>query len=275
MARSKGLCLRTVTDTEHKAQVNAWRTAREARLRSSTSWLTQVDRLVLEPGDNQLPFGVITLDGGVARLRVTSGEVRFGGTPIMEKILRADEAGPPDTLEFQGRRYELFRRGQAFAVRVRDPQAPALKAFTGLEYWPIDPRYRLVARFERYQPARTTVHQYDIGGTWTRPVPGAVHLQLDGQAFTFEPVQEEDSGRLFINFGDLTNKDGESYPAGRFLYADAPPDDSVVLDFNLAFNPPCAFTPFATCPITPRAHRLPLRVPAGEKTFKLPEDAVG
>jgi uncharacterized protein (DUF1684 family) len=256
----------------HEQSVMAWRRAREERLRSPTGWLSLVDRLILEDGDNPLPLGVITLRDGVARLRVSPGlDVRLDGQPVSERVLVSDEGGPADSLEFAGRRYELFRRGDAFAVRVRDPGAPALRAFSGLEHWPIDPAWRIPARFERYQPMRTTQHQFDIGTGWTRPVPGALHFALEGRPFTFEPVLEEDSGRLFIVFGDLTNRAGESYPAGRFLYADLPAGEDATLDFNLAFNPPCAFTPYATCPVTPPQHRLSVRVAAGEKTWHMPE----
>jgi uncharacterized protein (DUF1684 family) len=269
------MLLAVIDPAAHESMVKAWRSAREGRLRSESGWLTQVDRLVLSEGDNEVPFGVVTLERGVARLRVSPGlDVRLGAERVAARILVSDEAGAPDRLDFQGRRYELFRRGDAFAIRVRDPRAPALLAFTGLQYFPIDPAWRIAARFERYTPMRTTQHQFDIGSGWTRPVPGAAHFTLEGRPFKFEPVLEEDSGRLFFVFSDLTSKSAESYPAGRFLYADLPPGDEVILDFNLAFNPPCAFTPFATCPVTPPAHRLPVRVPAGEKTWELPEPAI-
>jgi uncharacterized protein (DUF1684 family) len=261
-----------IDQAAHEQSVTVWRRAREERLRSPTGWLTLVDRLLLEPGENELPIGTITLRDGVARLRVPPGlDVRLEGQPVTERVLASEEGAPPDRLDFAGRRYELFRRGDAFAVRVRDPGAPALRAFSGLEYWPIDPAWRISARFERYQPMRATQHQFDIGTGWTRPVPGAIHLVLDGRPFILEPVLEEDSGRLFLVFGDLTNRTAESYPAGRFLYAENPSGSEVVLDFNQAFNPPCAFTAHATCPVTPPQHRLPVRIAAGEKTWHMPE----
>jgi uncharacterized protein (DUF1684 family) len=98
-------------------------------------------------------------------------------------------------------------------------------------------------------------------------VPGRAHFPIDGRPFTLEPVLEEDSGRLFFTFADESNR-SETYPAGRFLYASVPTADEVVLDFNMAFNPPCAFTEFATCPITPAHNRLPVAVTAGEKRYR-------
>ena len=165
-----------------------------------------------------------------------------------------------------GRSYELFRRGHAFAVRVKDPASPARLGFRGLAYFPIDLGWRVRGRFERYDPPRRTNHQYDIGGDLERRVPGLAHFEVGGQALTLEPVLEEGSGRLFVLFGDASNRD-ETYPAGRFLYAELPAGDEIVLDFNTAFNPPCAFTPFATCPLLQPQNRLPLRIDAGEKRY--------
>lgn len=254
---------------EHARGIELWRQQRVQRLRSPSGWLTLVDRIVLEAGDNQLAIGTITVRDGQARLRARAG-VTLDGQPVGERVLRSDEGGPPDSLRFEGRTWELFRRGEVFAVRVKDPQAPALQQFAGIDHFPIDRRWRVVARWERYQPPHTTLHQFDIGPGWVRQVPGIARFELDGHACALEPVLEEDSRRLFFVFGDQTNRE-ESYPAGRFLYASLPPhDDEVVLDFNLAFNPPCAFSAFATCPLTPPQNRLPLRVPAGEKRYISP-----
>jgi uncharacterized protein len=113
------------------------------------------------------------------------------------------------------------------------------------------------------------MHVFDIGTGWRRQVPGVARFSAGGRDFALEPVLEEDSNRLFFVFGDETNRT-ESYPAGRFLYGDVPAGDEVVLDFNTAFNPPCAFTEFATCPVTPRANRLAIAIPAGERRYEPP-----
>jgi uncharacterized protein (DUF1684 family) len=233
---------------QHERTIVAWRKARQERLRSPSGWLTLVDRLPLEEGDNQLPFGTITIRGDTATLG--------------ERTLRDDEP-----ITHQGKVYELSRRGEEFAVRVKDPAAPARLTFGGLSYFPIDLAWRVVARFERYQPPRQTHHQYDTGAGPARLIPGAAHFTVDGRALTLEPVLEEQSGRLYFLFGDQTNRQ-DTYPAGRFLYADVPGDsDEVILDFNMAFNPPCAFTAFASCPVIPAASRLPVRIAAGEKRW--------
>ena len=256
-------------DEEYRRSIERWHELRADRLRLPTGWLALVDRIVLEEGDNELSFGTITLRDGVARLRARAG-VTLRGQPVGERVLRSEEGGPADSLVFEGRVHELYRRGDVFLVRVRDPRAPALAQFAGIERFPVDPAWRIVARWERYQPPRQTLHQFDVGPGLPRQIPGRAWFQIEGNALSLEPVLEEDSGRLFFIFGDLTNRD-ESYPAGRFLYATPPGEETeVVLDFNLAFNPPCAFTPFSTCPVTPPQNRLPVRVNAGEKRYENP-----
>jgi len=254
---------------DYERQIARWREARDRRLRSPDGWLTLVDRVVLEEGDNALPPGTFTIRGEEARFRARPGAaVTLAGQllpaegPGAERVLRPDEGGPAETLWYEGRAYELFRRGDLHAVRVKDPEAPARHAFRGLDHYPVDRRWRIVARFDRFDPPRHTMHAYEIGGSWRRQVPGVARFELpgDGRELSLEPVLEEGSNRLFFVFGDLTNAT-ETYPAGRFLYAEP------VLDFNTAFNPPCAFTAYATCPVTPPQNRLPIAIPAGERRY--------
>jgi uncharacterized protein len=237
----------TMTADEHQRTILAWRQARQQRLRAPTGWLALVDRLPLAEGDNPLPFGTIAIAGATARLG--------------DRVLHEDDSIPHD-----GKSYELSRRGDEFALRVKDPSAAALTAFAGLDYFPIDLAWRVVARFERYQPPRETQHQYDTGAGPARSIPGAAHFSVDGRPLTLEPTLEEQSRRLYFLFGDQTNRT-DSYPAGRFLYAEIPTGDELILDFNMAFNPPCAFTAFASCPVIPARSRLPVPIPAGEKRW--------
>jgi uncharacterized protein (DUF1684 family) len=241
--------------TLHQRTVVAWQRARQDRLRAPDGWLTLVDRLILAEGDNPLPFGVVTVRAGTAELRRPE---TAAGAP---RALRLEEA-----ITCHGKSYELSRRGDELSFRVKDPEAPARLAFAGLTYYPIDPAWRVVARWESYTPPHQTHHQYESGMQAERQIPGAAHFSVAGQSFSLEPVLEEASARLYLIFGDATNR-SDTYPAGRFLYAElpSPGSDQVVLDFNMAFNPPCAFTEHAACPITPPRHRLPIAVPAGEK----------
>ena len=250
-----------------REDVQRWREARLFRLQAPGGWLSLVQRLQLDEGDNALDIGTVTLTGGQVRFQARADVVvTRNGSPLSAFDWRADaEGASPDRLESGGRSYELMRRGSVLVVRARDPRAPTLRDFPGLEHYPLDPRWRVVARFERYDPPRTTRHDYEIGEGEPRSVPGLAHFQVDGQALTLEPVVDGDGRRLYFVFGDASNGRG-SYPGGRFLYAELPGVKSeLVLDFNLAFNPPCAFTPFAICPAVPPANRLPVAVAAGER----------
>ncbi len=256
-----------MSEADYIRSIQHWRAARHRRLLSPTGWLTLVDRIILSEGDNEIAIGTVRLREGVASLRVRPGLVATcDGTAVTQRVLRADENGPADVLSCNGRTYELLRRGSLFAIRVKDPASPTLTGFRGLDHFPIDSAWRIAARFDRYDPPRFTEHQYDIGGSWKRPVPGLARFSVAGRSLALEPVLEDNPRRLFFVFGDETNR-RETYPAGRFLYADFPSGDEIVLDFNTAFNPPCAFTAFATCPLPPSQNRLPIPVVAGELRY--------
>jgi len=257
-----------IVPPSYEEQIARWREARRQRLASPDGWLTLVDRIALDEGDNPLPIGTLTLRAGEARFRAREGlEVTCEGAAVRERVLRSDADGTADVLTCGGRTHELLRRGDLFFVRVKDPQAPARLRFTGVDSFPVDPAWRIVARFERYEPPHETFHVYEIGVREARQVPGRASFIVGGRALALEPVLEQPSNRLFFVFSDETNRT-ETYPAGRFLYADLPTADEVVLDFNVAFNPPCAFTEFAVCPVTPAANRLPIAIPAGERRYE-------
>src|SRR4051794_32790666 len=134
------------SEHEYQQQMRAWDEARARRLTAPDGWLTLVDRILLDEGDNDTPIGTITLRAGVPTFRAGVA-VTCEGQPVSERVLRAAEDAPPDTLLAGGRSYELYRRGDAFAVRVKDPEAPARRAFSGIPRFPVDPRWRIVARF--------------------------------------------------------------------------------------------------------------------------------
>src|SRR5262249_27979971 len=148
--------------TAYEQEIQRWRDARQRRLAAPDGWLTLVDRVVLAEGENQVAIGNITVEGGRAMFRARPGlEVRHGADVVHERELRSEEDGPPDTLTSGGRSYELYRRGDVLAVRTRDAAAPARAAFAGVDFFPIDPRWRIVARFERFDPPRHTQLAYD------------------------------------------------------------------------------------------------------------------
>jgi uncharacterized protein (DUF1684 family) len=251
------------------AETLAFREARLARLTAPDGWLTLVARYPLERGDNQLPIGTVHVDPqGRVRLTVMPGSaVTCDGQPVRERELRSDVDGGPDAIH-QGRLvYELIRRGEILAIRVRDPDSPRRLEFAGTDWFPVRGEWRVEAAFEAFPEERLITVPYDLGPVLSRS-PGRLSVELAGRTWRLDALMDDERRRLFVLFGDETNRD-QTYGAGRFLYTPLPDPQTgrVVIDFNRALNPACAFTEFATCPLPPPQNRLPFRVEAGERRY--------
>ncbi|MCD0278937.1 DUF1684 domain-containing protein [Xanthomonas melonis] len=198
----------------------------------------------------------LTVDG-----KPLSGRIRF----------QSDRDPQPTTIRFDDGKgvLSLIQRGDRYALRVRHADAPSRTNFAGLEYWPLGPSWRITARYVPNDVGKTIPIVDIVGITSTQANAGAIEFERDGKAYRLETIGEP--GRPgFVVFADRTSGHG-SYPAGRFLDLDVPDASGhVVVDFNRAYNPPCAFTPFATCPLPPPENRIDLAVSAGEKAYKVP-----
>jgi len=190
--------------------------------------------------------------------------VTVNGAPVTTIEMHPDKDGPPTVIAFGDFSMHVIQRGERFGIRLRDTNSKFRREFRGLEWFPISETYRVRARFVTHPAPRTIAVPNVLGDVERRPSPGYALFTLDGKEYRLEPVTEEN--RLFFIFKDLTSGK-ETYPAGRFLYADMPKDGNVEVDFNKAYNPPCAFTPYATCPLPPKQNRLAVRIPAGEKRY--------
>jgi uncharacterized protein (DUF1684 family) len=157
----------------------------------------------------------------------------------------------------------VIKRGERVRLRITDSESPARRGFAGLRWFPVDEAYRVRGRFLPASRPRTIPIPNVLGQVEPMPSPGEVVFTLGGREHHLVPVRERGETQLFFIFHDET-AGRETYPSGRFLYADPPQDGTVVLDFNRAYSPPCAFTNFATCPLPPPQNRLPLRIEAGE-----------
>lgn len=198
------------------------------------------------------------------------------GVPLAGRIeLKNDHDPAPTAIGFDDGRgvLTLIKRGDRLALRVKHADAPSRTHFKGIDYWPSDLGWRVEGRFVANPPGKTLPIIDIIGNTTNTPNPGAVEFERDGKPYRLEAL-EEGPDKLFLIFVDRTSGHG-SYPAGRYLYASRPAADGrVVLDFNRAENPPCAFTPFATCPLAPPENRLvELAIEAGEKAYVPPAEA--
>jgi uncharacterized protein (DUF1684 family) len=271
-----------VSASTYNAEIERWRHNREAGLKADGGWLTVAGLFWLKEGKNTVgtdKFSDIVLPAGSAPASVGfftfhDGQSQFeaapgvtatvDGKPAVSATLRADSAGVPNTLQVGDLTMFVIHRGKRFAIRLKDKNSPMRKAFTGLKFFPPDESYRVKAKFVPYDPPKMIPIPNILGETEEEASPGYVEFTLNGHPCRLDPVTEGDS--LFFIFKDLT-AGKETYPPGRFLNTEMPKNGEVTLDFNKAYNPPCAFTPFATCPLPPKQNQLAVRIEAGELRY--------
>ena len=270
-------------DTAWRKEVETFRQERVEDLKKEDGWFTLIGLAWLDEGENRfgsdpegkvvLPegkspkvAGVLVRKGDKVSVRVNPGaKVTSGGQPVTAMDLTADAAGKPTVLEMGTVSFFVIKRGDLVGVRVKDRESEALKAFHGLDTYPIQPGWRVEARFEPYDPPRKIAIPNILGQVAEEDSPGAVVFDWQGKTYRLDTMGDPKEG-LSLIFADQTNGK-DTYGAGRFLETGPVKDGKVVVDFNLAYNPPCAFTAFATCPLPPAQNRLALRVEAGEKRY--------
>lgn len=265
---------------EHRASVIDWWAQRDERLRDPNGWLTLVGLHWLSPGENR--FGAdasndIVLTGQdvpahAGSLWLEDGAVRLqshGETEPRSEPLESDLGGEPTVIEIASLHMYVIQRGQRWALRVRDHASPAISAFRGMDHFSIDPSWRVTGRLLPAEPGAKLEIVDVTGDIGSEETPGTVEFERDGRSWSLAALPgDADEQRVWLVFGDGTNG-SETYGGGRFLYSEPVAEDgSVVLDFNLAYNPPCVFSPYATCPLPPPQNRLNLRIEAGERNFK-------
>jgi uncharacterized protein len=269
-----------MSDADYRAGIERQWAARDDRLRDPMGWLSLVglwwlqpgtqgfgaapgNEIVLAAGDLPDELGTLELVDDRVELHPASPALTLDGEPATQTALRADVDGEPSLLAAGSLRMHVIRRGDRFALRVRDVAAPAVAAFTGLERFPLDPSWRLVGRLERAEGR--TIEIVDVTGMVAADAtPGTVHFERNGERFGIDALEADEDGTLWLIFGDATNG-RETYGGGRYLYTEpVDADDRVVADFNLAYNPPCVFSSYATCPLPPAQNRLRVRIEAGE-----------
>jgi len=250
-----------------EAEWRDWHSKRLAGLQGPQGWLALSGLHWLREGENRIAGlpGTFTLAGGQVTLTAASGDGwTLGGAPVTSRVLASDRDGQPDRVSAGSRTAQVIDRGGRLALRVWDAERAERRSFAGIDTFPVDLRWRLVARWEPY-PAPREVEVPSVVGIPTRQVaPGRARFTVDGKEYALEPTLDGDE--LFFVFKDRTAP-RETYGAGRFLVAAPPRDGQVVLDFNRAYNPPCAFTPYATCPLPLPQNVLPIRIEAGEKRW--------
>jgi uncharacterized protein (DUF1684 family) len=260
---------------QHRAEITEWQTKRAARLQAEDGWLSLIGLFWLNEGDNVISLpsaGSPTLKlarHGKAVTLEPDSSMTIEGKPIDGPIVLANDAAEngPTIVQRGSVRFNVIQRGERYGLRVKDAQAQTRTHFLGLEYYPIDAKWRVEAKYEPYNPPKKIPITDVTGMTSDNISPGALVFTLDGKEYRIDPVLEDGTDELFVIFKDATSKD-TTYQAGRYLYTAKPgPDGRTVIDFNKAYNPPCSFTSFATCPLPPLQNRLPIRIEAGEKRY--------
>jgi hypothetical protein len=275
---------------EDRDQEVKFRRDREAWMRSERSPLALAGLFWLEPGPNSfgtdassdivLPQGTapgkvgrLILSGALVQLVVDNLAARMtlGKEAIGNRVLKSDSGGRlPDVVQLGNLRLKIIQRGDRLALRLVHVKSPPLLAFTHLDFFEIDPAYKVEGKFVPYQPHKKIKITSVTGQVQEMDCPGIVHFALAEKNLTMEPILESpDAKELFFIFKDLTNGK-ETYAGGRFLYSPLPQGDHVMLDFNQAHNPNCAYSSYSTCPLPPLQNWLKGSIRAGEKIYLQP-----
>jgi uncharacterized protein (DUF1684 family) len=271
-------------DPTYLADIESWHTKRIDRLKSPTGWLSLVGLHWLKEGENkfgsdssnQLVFpkkasafcGTFTLLNGKVTLKTEKdAQIVHNGKPVTQMKLKSDVDSNTTVLQMNSFRFFVIKRGHEYAIRLRDTENSLITSFTGIERYPVETEWKIEARFEPYDPPKIIAVPTIMGTIDSSKCPGALVFEVGGDTYRLEPVLEDGSDELFIIFGDKTNGK-DTYGGGRFLYSKKPSaDNKVIIDFNKAYNPPCVFTEFATCPLPPPQNKLPIKITAGEKMW--------
>ena len=238
---------------------------REASLKSENGWLNLAGLFWLKEGENTIggaesnDFVFPHAEASLGKVILQNNQVLYNG-----QVIFPYSGSKPTVISHQSLRWFIIQRGDKFAIRLRDLEGEYLKAFHGIEHFPANPKWKIKAKFIPTADKKVTI--IDITGrSYQEDSPGLLEFVVDGKTYRLEAGPGETKEDFFVVFGDATNKTS-TYGGGRFLDTKGfNADGTVTLDFNKAYNPPCAFTPFATCPLPTKENKLTLAIPAGEK----------
>jgi uncharacterized protein (DUF1684 family) len=267
---------------EHLKDVEEWHKKRIARLYEETGWLNLAGLFWLDEGENKFGsakdnniifpsgpehIGSLFLKDSVVTIKVNPGiEVLHNGNPVTEIVMKDDYSDSTTLLQLGSLRWNIIKRTKGYGIRLRDLNAKLLKTNVNIERYPISDEWRIEAKFEKYDLPKKILIPDIVGTIDEENSPGAAVFTKDGKTFRMDAL-DAGGNRIWFIFADETSGK-ETYGAGRFLYTDKPDSNGIViLDFNKAYNPPCVFTKFATCPLPPKDNYLKLEISAGEKMW--------
>lgn len=270
-------------DPSYVEEINQWHQKRVDRLKADDGWLNLVGRTWLKQGENKFgsakdneviiesdkvpPYmGVFIFKDSTVIMKVNDGvEVLLNGKPVKEIKMIDDQKPDITVFQYSTIKWNLIIRDTLYGIRFRDLESPLVKNFPGIERFPVTEKWKLTARFQPYIPQKEIIVPNVLGQMNKELSPGAVVFQVGEKFYKIDALEE--GNRLFLIFADRTSGE-ETYGGGRFMYVDkADSNGNIILDFNKAYNPPCVFTKFATCPLPPKQNYLNLRIEAGEKNY--------
>ena len=270
------------TDPAYVSEISNWHNKRIQKLQKDNGWLNLVGLYWLKQGDNTFgsdpsndiifppgappKIGSINLKDSVTQIKVNQNiDVLINGNLIKEALLQNDLSAGTTIMSIGSFRWNIIKREAKYGIRLRDLNSPLVKNFPGIDIYPADKSWKIEASFIKFPEPRKIMVPTILGTVEENKVIGNLTFTKDGNKYSLVPILEGDS--FFLIFADETNGE-ETYGAGRFLYTALPDSNGkVILDFNKAYNPPCAFTKYATCPLPPKENYLHLKVTAGEKKF--------
>ncbi len=284
MACSSPVKDKAVDVEAYQKEIQEWQQKRNAYQVSEQGWVNLAGLFWMKEGINTFgsgkdndfifPEGKIPERAGYFLLK--NGEVAIEGAPGVEFIINnepvskkviAGESIPRTEVAYGPLRWFVIKRDDKYGIRLRDYEHPALKDFHPIDYYPVDPQWRLTGRIEWADSSHTIEITNVLGQTGPQRSQGKLVFTYQEKEYSLDALDEGDDKEFFVIFGDDTNA-GETYGAGRYMYVEYPKEgNEVIIDFNKAYNPPCAFTEFATCPLPPKQNVLPVPVRAGEKNY--------
>jgi uncharacterized protein len=269
---------------DHIMEINSWHEGRVESLKSESGWLTLAGLFWLKEGvntfggnrSNDVDFpidkapdkmGSFKLNNGEVSIKIRPGiEVLLDKEPVSEMLMKDDSQDGTTILQYKTLSWYIIKRGERFGVRLKDSTAKTRTEFEKIDRFPVDSTFRVSATFQPYESPKK-INVPTAAGETEELSPGLLEFQIGPHKLSLEPLGTIDSDRFFIIFGDETSGK-ETYGGGRFLYIENPGKaGETVIDFNKAYNPPCVFTPYATCPLPPDQNRLAIKITAGEKNY--------
>lgn len=277
----------SIAMSTYEKQIRDWHQTRNDRLNQPDGWLTLAGLYWLAPGansfgsdnSNQIIFpgrgtpgfmGTLSLDGDSVSIEVANNvEIINDGNPIRQSGLKKDSSGEPDILSWGSLSWYIIQRGDRIGVRLRDSNHPNYMHFKPTELFPIDSSWRVLANLEPFDSSTTVDIVNVLGDTSPNATPGILHFEINGHKLSLTPLADPGDENYFVIFGDKTNGI-TTYGAGRFLVVPAVNESGkTYIDFNQAYNMPCAFSPWATCPLPPEENVLDISIEAGELAYEV------